>query len=72
MDRRGVTFGQARAPRGAFTFDGTYTGSALADLMLGYVKSASVNPAHTLHRPAQHLAGLFRERRLESDAAADA
>jgi hypothetical protein len=46
-DRRLVTFGQARAPRGAFGFDGTYTGSALADFMLGYVKTASVNPAHT-------------------------
>ncbi|MDQ1469717.1 MAG: hypothetical protein QOJ99_1197 [Bryobacterales bacterium] len=46
-DRRLVTFGQARAPRGAFGFDGTYTGSALADMMLGYVKTASVNPAHT-------------------------
>ena len=47
FDRRGVTFGQARAPRGAFGFDGTYTGSALADFMLGYVKTASINPAHT-------------------------
>lgn len=46
-DRRLVTFGQARAPRGSFTFDGTYTGSALADFLLGYIKSASVNPAHT-------------------------
>ncbi len=46
-DRRLVTFGQARAPRGSFGFDGTYTGSALADFMLGYVKTASVNPAHT-------------------------
>ncbi len=47
FDRRLVTFGQARAPRGTFTFDGTYTGSALADFMLGYIKSDSVNPAHT-------------------------
>ncbi len=47
FDRRGVTFGQARAPRGSFSFDGTYTGSALADFMLGYVRSANVNPAHT-------------------------
>ena len=46
-DRRLVTFGQSRAPRGSFTFDGTYTGSALADFLLGYVKSASVNPART-------------------------
>ena len=47
FDRRGVTFGQARAPRGSFGFDGTYTGSALADFMLGYVKTASVNPVRT-------------------------
>jgi carboxypeptidase family protein len=45
--RRNVTFEQARAPRGSFGFDGTYTGSALADFMLGYLKTASVNPAHT-------------------------
>jgi hypothetical protein len=45
--RRNVTFEQARAPRGSFTFDGTYTGSALADFMLGYLRNASVNPAHT-------------------------
>jgi Carboxypeptidase regulatory-like domain/TonB-dependent Receptor Plug Domain len=47
VDRRGVTFGQARAPRGQFTFDGTYTGSAMADFLLGYIRSDSVNPAHT-------------------------
>jgi hypothetical protein len=47
VDRRGVTFGQARAPRGAFSFDGTYTGSAMADFILGYIRSDSVNPAHT-------------------------
>jgi hypothetical protein len=47
VDRRGVTFGQARAPRGSFSFDGTYTGSALADFLLGYIRSDSVNPAHT-------------------------
>ena len=35
--RRGVTFEQARDPRGSFTFNGTYTGSALADFLLGYV-----------------------------------
>jgi Carboxypeptidase regulatory-like domain len=47
VDRRGVTFGQARAPRGSFSFDGTYTGSAMADFLLGYIRSDSVNPAHT-------------------------
>ena len=47
IDRHSVTFQQARAPRGQFTFDGTYTGSALADFMLGYVKSDNINPTHT-------------------------
>ena len=46
--RRSVTFNQARDPRGAFTFDGTYTGSAIADFLLGYVRSASINPAVTV------------------------
>jgi hypothetical protein len=45
--RRRVTFEQARDPRGSFTFDGTYTGSALADFLLGYVRSGRLNPAHT-------------------------
>jgi len=47
VDYRGVTFGQARAPRGQFTFDGTYTGSAVADFMLGYIRSDNINPTHT-------------------------
>jgi hypothetical protein len=47
LDYRGVTFGQARAPRGQFTFDGTYTGSAVADFMLGYIRSDNINPTHT-------------------------
>jgi hypothetical protein len=42
-----VTFQQARNPRANFGFDGTYTGSALADFMLGYVKTAGINPTHT-------------------------
>jgi hypothetical protein len=44
---RGFTFEQARNPRGTFSFDGTYTGSAMADFMLGYVKTAEINPDHT-------------------------
>ncbi|HEY3442979.1 MAG TPA: TonB-dependent receptor [Paludibaculum sp.] len=44
---RSVTFEQARAPRGSFNFDGTYTGSALADFLLGYIRNDSINPAHT-------------------------
>ena len=47
VDYRGVTFGQARAPRGPFTFDGTYTGSAAADFLLGYIRSDNINPTHT-------------------------
>lgn len=47
VERRGVTFGQARAPRGAFSFDGTYTGASIADFMLGYVRSDNINPTHT-------------------------
>ncbi|MGI8992051.1 MAG: carboxypeptidase regulatory-like domain-containing protein [Bryobacteraceae bacterium] len=47
IDRRTVTFEQARAPRGNFTFDGTYTGSALADFVLGYIRADDVNPTHT-------------------------
>src|SRR5262249_28200219 len=42
VQKRLVTFQQARNPRGNFGFDGTYTGSALADLMLGYVKTAGI------------------------------
>jgi len=44
---RGFTFQQARDPRGTFNFDGRYTGSALADFMLGYVSRAQVNPDPT-------------------------
>jgi hypothetical protein len=45
--QRGFTFEQARNARGTFEFDGTYTGSSLADFMLGYVKYAEINPDHT-------------------------
>ncbi len=47
---RDVTFDQARAPRGSFGFDGTYTGAAAADFFLGYVKTASINPTATATR----------------------
>lgn len=36
-------------PRGTFSFDGLYTGSALADYILGYVRSASINPNPSAH-----------------------
>jgi hypothetical protein len=45
--RRHVTFLQARAPRASFGFDGIYTGSALADFMLGYIRTTTVNPVQT-------------------------
>ena len=48
--RRDVTFDQARQPRGQFSFDGLYTGSAFADFMLGYVRTALINPVPTSTR----------------------
>jgi hypothetical protein len=44
---RNFTFEQARNPRGTFRFNGAYTGSALADFMLGYVNYAEINPDYT-------------------------
>ena len=61
IDRRGVTFEQARAPRGSFSFDGTYTGSALADFLLGYIRRRQHQPGPHHHRPRQLLAGLLRQ-----------
>lgn len=45
--QRGFTFGQSRNPRGTFRFTGAYTGSSLADFMLGYVSYAEINPDPT-------------------------
>ncbi|MEP7364154.1 MAG: TonB-dependent receptor [Acidobacteriota bacterium] len=61
--RRGFTFEQARNPRGDFSFDGTYTGSALADFMLGYVKTANINPDHT----NTDLKGLWQSYFVQDD-----
>src|SRR5262245_61523289 len=47
VELRNITFDQARDPRGSISFDGTYTGSALADFLLGYVKSSRLNPVDT-------------------------
>jgi hypothetical protein len=44
---RNVTFDQIRNPRGSFTFNGQYTGSALVDFLLGYIQNDSSNPTHT-------------------------
>src|SRR5260370_24502698 len=48
IDRRNYYTEMARDPRGTFRFDGTYTGSALADFLLGYVKQAGINPTPTV------------------------
>jgi len=47
VELRNITFEQSRDPRGSIGFDGTYTGSALADFMLGYVKTSRLNPVFT-------------------------
>lgn len=44
---RNFTFEQSRNARGTFRFNGAYTGSALADFMLGYVNYAEINPDYT-------------------------
>ncbi|HEU0120532.1 MAG TPA: TonB-dependent receptor [Bryobacteraceae bacterium] len=61
--RRGFTFEQARNARGTFRFDGSYTGSSLADFMLGYVKYAEINPDHT----NTDLKGLWQSYFLQDD-----
>ncbi|MCC6390517.1 MAG: TonB-dependent receptor [Bryobacterales bacterium] len=43
------TLDHANSPRGVFSFDGLYTGSALADFMLGYVRTGSINPNPSKH-----------------------
>lgn len=57
--RREVTFDQARQPRGQFSFDGLYTGSAFADFMLGYVRTALINPVPTSTRLANTWQSYF-------------
>ncbi|HKX28848.1 MAG TPA: TonB-dependent receptor, partial [Blastocatellia bacterium] len=47
IEWRNITFDQARDPRGTLTFDGTYTGSAVADFLLGYVKTSRLNATVT-------------------------
>src|SRR5262249_56211467 len=42
-----VKFGEAWGAGGRLSFGGSYTGRALADFMLGYLRNASINPAHT-------------------------
>lgn len=42
--RKSVAERLATNPRGRFEFDGSFTGSALADFMLGYVRTAAMRP----------------------------
>jgi hypothetical protein len=42
-DRRTATHHASAAPRGAFTFNGQYTGNSFADYLLGLVQAASRN-----------------------------
>ena len=55
VDRRGVTFGQARAPRGSFSFDGTYTGSAHGGLPARVHSQRQRQSRAYQHRPLQLL-----------------
>ncbi len=61
--QRGFTFEQARNARGTFRFDGIYTGSSLADFMLGYVKYDEINPDHT----NTDLKGLWQSYFVQDD-----
>lgn len=50
---------QARNPRGAFTHDGAYTGSAFADFLLGYARSLDYSPTLTTSRLQSSWAAVF-------------
>jgi hypothetical protein len=69
--RRNDTFDQIRGPQGTFSFNGQYTtayngstavagtGSALADFLLGYIQSDSINPTHTYTNITQPTQGIY-------------
>ena len=71
IQNRLVTFQQARDPRGSFGFDGTYTGSALADLHARLCQDGRHQSDPHQHRPARPDPGVLRPGRLESDAPPD-
>lgn len=56
---RNDTFDQIRDPRGNFGFNGQWTGSALADFLLGYMNTSSINPTHTYTNIRDLLQGYF-------------
>jgi hypothetical protein len=56
---RNDTFDQIRDPRGTFSFNGQWTGSALADFLLGYAQNSSINPTHTFTNIRDLLQGYF-------------
>src|SRR6185503_18195830 len=45
--------------RGAFTFDGAFTGTAMADFLLGYVRSVSVTRQDDFVRLRFRTLGLY-------------
>jgi hypothetical protein len=71
--RRNDTFDQIRGPQGTFNFNGQYTtgysggvaipgtGSALADFLLGYIQSDSINPTHTYTDISQYTQGIYTQ-----------
>jgi hypothetical protein len=56
---RNDTFDQIRDPRGTFSFNGQWTGSALADFLLGYAQNTSINPTHTFTNIRDLVQGYF-------------
>jgi hypothetical protein len=48
FDKRFYSVEQARNPRGRYRFDGIYTGSGMADFLLGYLTNAAINSTPTL------------------------
>lgn len=56
---RNDTFDQIRDPRGNFNFNGQWTGSALADFLLGYMQTSSINPTHTFTNIRDLLQGYY-------------
>lgn len=56
---RNDTFDQIRDPRGTFNFTGQWSGSALADFLLGYIQTDSINPTHTFTNIRDLMQGYF-------------
>lgn len=68
--QRDVDVRQAVDPRGNFWFDGAYTGSALADFLLGYVRRAEVAPTATATRLRTHWFSAFVQEEYRANSRA--